>query len=146
MENPANPQSDPHPLEGVTVVDLTIALAGPFATLLLAGLGARVIKIENPAGGDICRANSPYLGVHGATLTREHEDDVSISALNRLRNKLSVTLNLKNQEARDVFADLLRHADLVVDNFSRGTLDRLGIGYAYGREVDPRIIFHFRFW
>src|SRR5580700_3860626 len=88
------PQSLPRPLEGLTVLDMTIALAGPFATLLLAGLGARVIKVENPAGGDPCRSNAPYLGTDGATLTRQHEDDVSISALNRLRNKLSVTLNL----------------------------------------------------
>jgi crotonobetainyl-CoA:carnitine CoA-transferase CaiB-like acyl-CoA transferase len=130
----------PRPLEGITVVDLTMALAGPFATLLLAGLGARVIKIENPAGGDICRTNAPYLGVNGATLTREHEDDISISAINRLRNKLSVTLNLKNPEARAIYADLVKKADVVVENFSRGTLDRLGVGYEYSRENNPRIV------
>src|SRR5271170_10847 len=84
------------PLEDITVLDLTTALAGPFATLLLAGLGARVIKIENPiGGGDSCRSNAPYLGAEGGTLARQHEDDVSVSALNRLRNKLGVTLNLK---------------------------------------------------
>lgn len=130
----------PRPLEGITVIDLTMALAGPFATLLLAGLGARVIKIENPAGGDICRTNAPYLGVNGATLTREHEDDISISAINRLRNKLSVTLNLKNPEARAIYADLVKKADVVVENFSRGTLDRLGVGYEYSRENNPRVI------
>jgi CoA:oxalate CoA-transferase len=129
------------PLEGITVLDLTIALAGPFATFLLAGLGARVIKIENPDGGDICRTNAPYLGVNGATLTRQHEDDVSISALNRLRNKLSVTLNLKNSEARTIFADLLRKADAVVENFSRGTLNRLGVGYEFAREINSRIVY-----
>jgi crotonobetainyl-CoA:carnitine CoA-transferase CaiB-like acyl-CoA transferase len=141
MQNLPNPPSYPRPLEGITVVDLTIALAGPFATLLLAGLGARVIKVENPAGGDICRSNAPYLGANGATLTRQHEDDVSISALNRLRNKLSVTLNLKNSESRPILADLLRNADVVVENFSRGTLDRLGAGYEYAREINPRIVY-----
>jgi CoA:oxalate CoA-transferase len=141
MDNPQAPNSFPRPLEGVTVLDLTMALAGPFATLLLAGLGARVIKIENPANGDSCRSNSPYLGRNGATLMREHEDDISISALNRLRNKLGVTLNLKSPEARDVFADLARNADIVVENFSRGTLERLGVGYAYAREINPRIIY-----
>jgi CoA:oxalate CoA-transferase len=141
MQERSQTNSDlPRPLEGITVIDLTMALAGPFATLLLAGLGARVIKVENPVGGDICRTNAPYLGVNGATLAREHEDDVSISALNRLRNKLSVTLNLKNPEAREIFADLVRNADVVVENFSRGTLDRLGVGYEYAREINPRIV------
>lgn len=141
MSNPANPIRLPRPLDGVTVLDMTVALAGPFATLLLAGLGARVIKVENPAGGDTCRSNAPYLGKNGATLTRENEDDISISALNRLRNKLSITLNLKAPAAREVFADLVRNADLVVENFSRGTLDRLGVGYTYAREVNTRIIY-----
>lgn len=123
------------------MLDMTVALAGPFATLLLAGLGARVIKVENPAGGDTCRSNAPYLGKNGATLTRENEDDISISALNRLRNKLSITLNLKAPEAREVFADLVNLADVAVENFSRGTLERLGVGYAYAREINPRIIY-----
>ncbi len=90
------------PLEDITVLDLTTALAGPFATLLLAGLGAKVIKIENPiGGGDTSRSNAPYLGSEGGTLARRHADDISVSALNRLRNKLGVTLNLKHPEARD---------------------------------------------
>ncbi len=129
------------PLEDVTVLDLTTALAGPFATMLLAGLGARVIKIENPASPDTCRENAPYLGSDGATLARQHPDDVSVSAINRLRNKLGVTLNLKNPEAQSVFADLLKKADIVVENFSRGTMDRLGAGYAFAREVNPRIVY-----
>jgi CoA:oxalate CoA-transferase len=131
------PESLPRPLEDVTVLDLTTALAGPFATLLVAGLGAKVIKIENPLNPDSCRENAPYLGANGATLTREHADDVSISAINRLRNKLGVTLNLKHPEAKAVFADLLRKADVVVENFSRGTMDRLGAGYSFAREVNP---------
>ncbi len=130
------------PLDGVTVIDLTIALAGPFATLLLAGLGARVIKVENPkGGGDPCRSNAPYLGAGGATLTREHPEDVSISALNRLRNKLGVTLDLKSPEGREVLGDLVRTADIVVENFSRGTLDRLGVGYAFAQAINPRIVY-----
>ena len=84
------------PLDGLTVVDLTIALAGPYATFLLAGLGARVIKVENPVQGDPCRTNAPYVGRGGVTLTRAHDDDVSASALNRLRGKLGTTLNLKH--------------------------------------------------
>jgi crotonobetainyl-CoA:carnitine CoA-transferase CaiB-like acyl-CoA transferase len=122
-------------------VDLTIALAGPYATFLLAGLGARVIKVENPLQGDPCRTNAPYVGRDGVTLTRTHEDDVSTSALNRLRGKLGATLNLKHPKARDVFAGLVSHADVVVENFSTGTMDRLGVGYQWARHVNPRIVF-----
>ena len=130
------------PLEDITVLDLTTALAGPFATLLLAGLGAKVIKIENPiGGGDTSRSNAPYLGSEGGTLARRHEDDVSVSALNRLRNKLGVTLNLKHPQARMVYADLVKTADVIVENFSRGTLERLGAGYAFAQEVNPRIVY-----
>ncbi len=129
------------PLEDITVLDLTTALAGPFATLLLAGLGAKVIKIENPLSPDTSRENAPYLGANGATLVRQHPEDVSISAINRLRNKLGVTLNLKHPEAQGVFADLLRRADMVVENFTPGTMDRLGAGYGFAHQVNPRIIY-----
>jgi CoA:oxalate CoA-transferase len=129
------------PLAGLTVLDLTLALAGPFATFLLAGLGARVIKIENPESPDPCRQNPPYLGSNGVTLGRTRPDDVSVSALNRLRGKYSVTLNLKQPGARDVFADLLRQADVVVENFSAGTLDRLGVGYPFARSINARVIY-----
>ena len=129
------------PLTGLTVLDLTLALAGPFATFLLAGLGARVIKIENPDSPDPCRQNPPYLGRDGVSLGRTRPDDVSVSELNRLRGKYAVTLNLKQPGAREVFADLLRQADIVVENFSAGTLDRLGIGYAFARSINPRVIY-----
>ncbi|HWN84093.1 MAG TPA: CoA transferase, partial [Vicinamibacterales bacterium] len=66
------------PLAGLTVLDLTLALAGPFATFLLAGLGARVIKIENPAAPDPCRENPPYIGRNGVSLGRTRPDDVSV--------------------------------------------------------------------
>lgn len=141
MDTFQKPLSPPRPLEGITILDLTNALAGPFATLLLAGLGARVIKVENPQGGDPCRTNAPYLGAEGAKLVRENLDDISISALNRLRNKLGVTLNLKNPKAKDIYADLVRQSDVVIENFSNGVMDRLGIGYESTREINPRIIF-----
>jgi CoA:oxalate CoA-transferase len=129
------------PLEGLTVLDLTTALAGPFATLLLAGLGATVIKIEDPARSDSSRSNPPYLGPEGATLARQHADDISVSALNRLRNKLGVTLNLKHPEARAVYADLVKTADVIVENFSRGALDRMGVGYNFAQQINPRIVY-----
>ena len=131
----------PSPLEDITVLDLTVALAGPVATLLLGGLGARVIKIENPIDGDPCRSNPPYIGADGVSLSRTRPDDISLSAVNRLRNKLGVTLNLKHEKGREVFADLARKADMVVQNFSPGVLERLGIGYESVRKINPRIIY-----
>jgi crotonobetainyl-CoA:carnitine CoA-transferase CaiB-like acyl-CoA transferase len=129
------------PLAGLTVLDLTLALAGPFATFLLAGLGARVIKIENPASPDHCRENAPFIGRNGVSLGRSAPDDVSVAALNRLRGKYAVTLNLKQPGSREVFADLVRRADVVVENFTPGTLDRLGVGYEVARAQNPRIVY-----
>jgi crotonobetainyl-CoA:carnitine CoA-transferase CaiB-like acyl-CoA transferase len=129
------------PLAGLTVIDLTHALAGPFASFLLAGLGACVIKVENPDAPDPCRQNPPYLGSEGVSLSRKRESDISVSALNRLRGKYGVTLNLKQPQGREVFSGLLRKADIVVENFSTGTLDRLGIGYAFARTINPRVIY-----
>jgi CoA:oxalate CoA-transferase len=133
--------SIPPPLEGITVLDLTTALAGPYATFLLAGLGARVIKIENPAGPDTCRSNAPYVGPDGPHLTRQHPDDVSVSAINRLRNKQAVTLNLKHPESRVIFGKLIQKADMLVENFSRGVLDRLGAGFAEVHRMNPRLLY-----
>ena len=141
MFDQASVPAEGGPLAGLTVLDLTLALAGPFATFLLAGLGARVIKIEHPAAPDPCRQNPPYLGQGGVTLGPHHPDDISVSALNRLRGKYGITLDLKQPQSREVFADLLRHADIVIDNFSAGTLDRLGIGYEFGRGVNPRAVY-----
>lgn len=131
----------PRPLEGLRVIDLTRALAGPYATLLLAGLGATVIKVEDPRGGDLARDNSPYVGRDGVGVEKRHEDDLSISHLTRARGKHGISLNLKHPKAREVFADLVRNADVVVENFTSGTADRLGVGYAAAREANPAIIY-----
>lgn len=130
------------PLAGRIVLDLTTALAGPYATLLLAGLGARIIKIENPAtGGDPSRGNAPYLGRDGLGLARRHDDDLSVSMLLRGRGKESVTLDLKHPDARPVLDDLLRRADILVENYSPGVTGRLGIGYGSVRELNPRLVY-----
>lgn len=129
------------PLEGLRVIDLTRALAGPYATLLLAGLGAEVIKIEDPVGGDLARENSPYVGREGVSIEKRHEDDLSVSHLTRARGKRGVALNLKQAAAREVFADLVARADIVIENFTAGTAERLGVGYGFARSVNPRIIY-----
>jgi CoA:oxalate CoA-transferase len=110
--------SPDRPLEGLRVIDLTRALAGPYATLLLAGLGAEVIKIEDPRGGDLARENSPYIGRDGVVVEQKYEDDVSVSHLTRSRGKHGISLDLKQPEAKQIFMDLVKTADIVVENFT----------------------------
>lgn len=129
------------PLEGLVVLDLTRALAGPYATMLLAGLGAKVIKVEEPKGGDLARENSPYVGRDGIQVVRRHDDDISISHLTRARGKYGVSLDLKSAEGRAVFFDLVAKADIVVENFTAGTADRLGVGYQPCKAINPRVIY-----
>ena len=129
------------PLEGLRVIDLTRALAGPYATLLLAGLGAEVIKIEDPRGGDLARENSPYIGRDGVVVEQKYEDDVSVSHLTRSRGKHGISLDLKQPEAKQIFMDLVKTADIVVENFTSGTADRLGVGYEASKRENPGIIY-----
>lgn len=142
MTHSSSPERDlPRPLAGITVLDLTVALAGPFATALLAGLGARVIKIEGPDTLDSSRNNAPYLGAEGVKLVRDRADDISISALNRLRNKQAISLNLKHPRSAEVLSDLICKSDVLVENFSRGTLERLGFGYSFAKAINPRLVY-----
>jgi len=137
----SNDKNLPRPLEGVVVLDMTSALAGPYATLLLAGLGARVIKIENPLSPDTARNNAPFIGREGVAMTRKHADDMSLAIMERGRNKESITLNLKNEQARQIFFKLVERADAVVENFSAGTADRLGIGYEACKKINQKIVY-----
>jgi crotonobetainyl-CoA:carnitine CoA-transferase CaiB-like acyl-CoA transferase len=138
---PAGQREPAGPLAGLRVIDLTRALAGPFCTLVLAGLGADVIKVEDPEGGDISRGNAPYLGADGLSLARTDPGAMSLAVLNRCRGKRSITLDLKRPGAVQVFLDLVRQADIVVENFSSGTADRLGVGYAAARAANPAVIY-----
>jgi crotonobetainyl-CoA:carnitine CoA-transferase CaiB-like acyl-CoA transferase len=134
-------EPEERPLSDVTVLDLTSALAGPFCTLQLAGLGARVIKVEPPGTGDGNRSQPPYIGRDGVSRTRRHDDDISLGFLNRSRNKLSVTLDLKAPGAAAVFADLARVSDVVMNNFSPGTADRLGVGFDRVHAINPKAVY-----
>lgn len=117
------------PFSGILVIDLTRVLAGPFCTMILADLGARVIKIENPDGGDDSRHFEPFI------------DGVSAYFLSLNRGKESIALDLKNAEDRDVFLKLVKQGDVIVENFRPGTMERLGLGYDALREVNPRLIY-----
>src|SRR5262245_66282251 len=109
----------PRPLAGVRVLDLTRVLAGPLGTMILGDLGADVVKIERPDGGDDLRAWGPPWT----------EDGVSAYFLAVNRNKRSVGLDLKAEAGRDVFRRLVREADVIVEDFRAGTLDGLGLGW-----------------
>lgn len=120
-------------LEGVRVLDMTNVLSGPFASMHLALLGAEVIKIENPDGGDLARklGNVPDL----------NKQLMGTSFLAQNANKKSLTLNMKFEEGKEVFRRLAKTADVVLENFRPGVLERLGFSYERLQEVNPRIIY-----
>jgi crotonobetainyl-CoA:carnitine CoA-transferase CaiB-like acyl-CoA transferase len=118
------------PLDGLTVIDLTRVLSGPYCTMMLGDMGARVIKVEQPGRGDDTRGwGPPFVG-------RESAYFLSIN-----RNKESLTLDLKQAGARQVLESLLDRADVIVENFRPGTMDRLGFGYDTVAKRRPRIIY-----
>jgi len=123
------------PLGGIVVVDLSRALAGPHAAMMLGDLGARVIKIELPDTGDDSRHwGPPFVTPPGGG---ERESTYFLSCN---RNKESVTLDLKSAEGAHTLGRLVRHADVLVENFRTGVLDRLGYGMPRLSEINPRLI------
>lgn len=135
------PSHGPRPLEGIRVLDLTVALAGPYGSMLLGGMGAEVIRIEAPGGGDIARTNPPFVGRRGVNFGSKAEDEISLSILNRTRNKKSITLDLKSERGREIFLRLATQADVVFENMSEGTVTRLGVDYESVRRANPAIIY-----
>lgn len=129
------------PLEGIRVLDLTVALAGPYASLLLGGLGAEVIRVEAPGGSDIARTNPPFVGANGVSFGQAAPDEMSLSLLNRGRNKKSMTLDLKSARGHELLLRLIEHVDVVIENLSEGTADRLGVGYEALRQRNPRLVY-----
>ena len=117
------------PLHGLTILDLSRVLSGPYCTMLAADMGARVIKIEHPESGDDTRAWGPPF------LKGESSYFLSIN-----RNKESVAIDFKKPEGRDLIRSLAARADIVVENFRPGTLDRAGLGYAELSARNPKLI------
>ena len=128
-------------LSGIRVVDLTQYLSGPQATLFLAGLGAEVIHVDNPATGDVTADSPPYLGPEGVSLGRRTPEDLGVPYLKRARGKRAITLNLKHPEGSALLLALVRQADVVVENWSVGTATRLGVDYAACRAVKPDLVY-----
>src|SRR5919199_6229550 len=118
-----------YPLEGIRVLELANYMAGPYCGMLLADMGAEVIKVENPQGGDFSRLTAPLVAGESA----------GFMAMNR--NKQSVALDLKAPRGHAIFLDLVRTADVLIENFRPGTMDDLGIAYPVLAEINPRLIY-----
>ena len=127
---PSPSREAPGALDGVTVLDLTRVLSGPYCTMMLADMGARVVKVEQPGKGDDTRAWGPPF-----------QAGESAYFLSVNRNKESITLNLKHPDGRRVLDALLERADVLVENFRPGTLERMGLGYAEVARRRPGLVY-----
>jgi len=116
-------------LDGIIVLDLTRVLAGPYCGMLMADMGATVYKIEQPKKGDDSRAFGPFINGESAYY------------MNLNRSKIGVTLNLKAPEAKEVFKEMVKKADVVIENYRPGTMEKLGLGYETLKEINPGIVY-----
>lgn len=117
------------PLKGLKVIDLTQVLSGPFATMWLATMGAEVIKIENPKSPDVTRNYAPFQnGASAYFPTVNH-------------NKKCITLNLKAPEGKELLKELVKDADVLIENYRPGVMDRLGVGYEVLKAINPKLVY-----
>lgn len=121
------------PLAGVTVLDITRVVAGPFCAMLMADLGATVIKVEHPDEPDYARTFPPFV--------KSDEESLSAFFTQFNRNKLGITLNLKSPEGKALLLKLVARADILIENFRPGTMDRLGLGYEALVAVNPKLVY-----
>ena len=117
------------PLEKLVVLDLTRVLAGPYSAMMMGDFGADIIKIEQPEVGDDSRAFGPFVG----------KESAYYMSLNR--NKRSMTLNFKEQGARDLFKEMVKKADVVLEIYRPGTMEKFGLGYDVLKKINPKIIY-----
>ncbi|MBO88518.1 MAG: CoA transferase [Rickettsiales bacterium] len=129
------------PLDDIRVLSVTVFLAGPFLSMTLARFGAEVIKVELPNTGDPVRSSGPFHGPKGIHKDRQTEDDLSIRFLKRSEGVKSVTLNLKDAEGRQMFLELAKQSDVLIENLSPGSMTKLGLGYDEVSSVNPAIIY-----
>ena len=130
----SNGEKLPLPLEGIRVLDLTHIVAGPFCSMILADMGAEVIKVERPGAGDRSRINPPFKdGPDGKK--------VSVRYLGVNRNKKSVTMDLRDPRCRAAFEKMVKESDILLDNWGPGALRRLGLGYDVLSEMNPGLIY-----
>lgn len=126
--------STPQPLKDILVLDFTVMLAGPFATMMLGDYGAEIIKIETPGVGDNTRNIGPF-----ASHDTGHKAGGYFLSISR--NKKSMTLNLKHPEGIKIVKELVEIADVVIENFRPGVMDRLGLGYKTLSQINPKLVY-----
>lgn len=125
------------PLEGIHVVDLTRALAGPYCTMMLGDLGAEVVKVERPGTGDDCRGwGPPFVGEPYGPYPGESAYFIAVN-----RNKRGITVNLKSPEGQEIVRRLASVSDVLVENFRTGVLDKMGLGYKELHALYPRLVY-----
>lgn len=117
------------PLEGIKVLDFSQVLSAPFCGMMLADMGAEVIKVERPGAGDISREYGPYV------------NDISLYFCQYNRGKKGIAIDMRSEEGKRVVLDLVAQVDIVIENFKAGTLEKLGIGYDKMLEVNPGLIY-----
>lgn len=116
-------------LNGVKVLDLSRVLAGPFCTMMMADMGAEVIKVEMPGTGDDSRAFPPFI------------EGESVYFKNMNRNKKGITLNLKSEKGKELFLELVKKCDILIENYRPGTMEKLGLGWDVLKEVNPKLVY-----
>ena len=129
------------PLKGLRVLGVTVYLAGPFGLMNLARLGAEVIKVEIPGRGDPVRGNGPFAGPTGVHKERRNNEDLSTRFLKRTQGVKSVTIDLKTEKGKQMFLELARQSDVVLENLAPGSLRRIGLGYDEVSQVNPGIVY-----
>ncbi len=136
-DHDSSAEAPPRPLTGVTVIDLTRVVAGPYCTMMLADLGAKVIKIEHPGDPDFIRTFPPMIGGDAGA----SPDAASAYFAQYNRHKLGVSLDLKHPDGKALLLDMVRKADVLVENFRPGTMEKLGLGYDVLKATNPRLIY-----
>ena len=137
LQTEANPAARPRPLAGITVIDATRVVAGPYCAQMLADLGATVIKVEHPSDPDYVRSFPPF--AVGAEPGAAPAGSGYFAQYNR--HKLGVSLDLKHPDGKALFIEMIAKADIVMENFRPGTMDKLGLGYAVLQAANPRLIY-----
>ena len=124
----------PLPLEGIRILDATHIVAGPFCSMILADMGAEVIKIERPGAGDLVRSRGPFI-------ISSDGREMSSRFLGVNRNKKSVSIDLRNPRCKTAFEELVRNSDVLLDNWGPGAFRRLGLGYDHLSEINPGLVY-----